>query len=40
MEALRTGGLTDQDRGGERPAPGLSEQLRAMSSYEVSQLAL
>jgi hypothetical protein len=30
MEALSAGGLTDQDRSGERPAPCLSEQLGAM----------
>ncbi|MFZ1155064.1 MAG: hypothetical protein WAN93_09190 [Solirubrobacteraceae bacterium] len=40
MKALRAGGLADQDRGGERSAPGLSKQLGAMGGHKGSQLAL
>jgi hypothetical protein len=40
VEALRAGGLTDQDRSGQRPAPGLSEQFGTMGGHEISQLAL
>ncbi len=40
VEALCAGSLADQDRGGERAAPGLSKQLGAMGGHEVAQLAL
>jgi hypothetical protein len=39
-EALRAGGLSDQDRGAERAAAGLGEQLGALGAHEVSQFAL
>jgi hypothetical protein len=39
-EALRAGGLSDQDRCAQRPAAGLGEQLGAMLEHEVAQLAL
>jgi hypothetical protein len=39
-EALGTGGLSDENGGGERAAAGLCEQLRAMDVDEVAQLAL
>ncbi len=40
LKALGAGGLSDQDRGGEGAAAGLGEQLRAVRTDEVAQLAL
>jgi hypothetical protein len=39
-EALGAGSLTDQDRGSQRPAAGLGQQLRTMDSDQISQFAL
>jgi hypothetical protein len=40
LEALGSSGLPDQDRGAERAAADLGEQLRAMRADEIAQLAL
>lgn len=39
-ETLGAGGLPDEDRGAERAAAGLGEQLRPMCTDEIAQLAL
>jgi hypothetical protein len=39
-EALSAGSLADEDRGAERAASSLGEQLRTMNTDEVAQLAL
>jgi hypothetical protein len=40
LEALGAGGAADQDGGGQRPAAGLGEQLRAVRLDQREQLAL
>ena len=39
-DPLRAGGMADQDRRRQRPAPGLGQQLRVVGGDELEQLSL